>query len=115
MLANAPEVMLMDEPFGALDAQTRLRMQDLVTDIWHETQATVLFVTHDVDEAIRLAERIIVLGDGGLIRASIANPLIRPRPADRLADMAGYAELRRTLHHHLDVHDGSPELAVAAV
>ncbi|QEN16806.1 ABC transporter ATP-binding protein [Mycolicibacterium sp. ELW1] len=101
MLAGEPEVMLMDEPFAALDAQTRLRMQDLVVDLWSRLRRTVLFVTHDVDEAIRLSDRIIVLADGE-IRSTIDNPLPRPRPADSLADLAGYSELRRWLHRQLD-------------
>ncbi len=100
MLAGEPEVMLMDEPFAALDALTRLNMQDLLTDLWTRLQRTVVFVTHDVDEAIRLSDTITVLG-GGRITNRIVNPLSRPRPADTLADQPGYSELRRTLHHEL--------------
>jgi NitT/TauT family transport system ATP-binding protein len=100
MLAGEPDVMLMDEPFAALDAQTRLRMQDLVVDLWSRLRRTVVFVTHDVDEAIRLSDRIVVLSEGAL-RSSIDNPLPRPRPADSLADLAGYSDLRRRLHHEL--------------
>ena len=100
MLAGEPEVMLMDEPFAALDSQTRLRMQDLVVDLWSRLRRTVVFVTHDVDEAIRLSDRIIVLV-GGRVRDSIDNPLPRPRPADSLADLGGYSDLRRWLHRQL--------------
>ncbi|MDG4668243.1 ABC transporter ATP-binding protein [Mycobacterium sp. 236(2023)] len=100
VLAGEPDVMLMDEPFAALDAQTRLRMQDLVVDLWSRLRRTVVFVTHDVDEAIRLSDRIVVLGDGA-VRTSIDNPLPRPRPADSLADLGGYSDLRRRLHHEL--------------
>ncbi|MFD5179603.1 ABC transporter ATP-binding protein [Nocardia sp. NPDC058379] len=100
MLAGEPEVMLMDEPFAALDAQTRLHMQDLVTELWSSSGRTVLFVTHDVDEAIRLADHIVVLG-AGRIRARLDNPLPRPRPADRLAELPGYSALRRRLHAEL--------------
>jgi NitT/TauT family transport system ATP-binding protein len=107
MLAGEPDVMLMDEPFAALDAQTRLRMQDLVVDLWARLRRTVLFVTHDVDEAIRLSDRIVVLADGH-IRSTIDNPLPRPRPADSLADLAGYSELRRWLHHQLDANPKIP-------
>src|SRR5262249_46194217 len=96
MMASEPEVMLMDEPFGALDAQTRLRMQDLVTEIWAESRRTVVFITHDVDEAIRLADRIVVLAEGQ-VRSVIENPLERPRPAERLAELTGYSALRRHL------------------
>ena len=60
-LALRPQVILMDEPFGALDAQTRSDMQQLLLQIWDETASTVLFVTHDVDEAIYLADRIFIM------------------------------------------------------
>ncbi|EID09282.1 ABC transporter ATP-binding protein [Mycolicibacterium phlei] len=104
VLAGEPDVMLMDEPFAALDAQTRLRMQDLVVDLWSRLRRTVVFVTHDVDEAIRLSDRIVVLGDGA-VRTSIENPLPRPRPADSLADLDGYSDLRRLLHQELQPHN----------
>ncbi|MFE6857572.1 ABC transporter ATP-binding protein [Nocardia sp. NPDC057668] len=105
MLAGDPEVMLMDEPFAALDALTRLRMQDLLIELWARLERTVVFVTHDVDEAIRLSDTIGVLRDGRIDRL-ITNPLDRPRPAGALADQPGYSELRRTLHHELGVdHD----------
>ncbi|MFF0487703.1 ABC transporter ATP-binding protein [Nocardia sp. NPDC003482] len=102
MLAGEPEIMLMDEPFAALDALTRLRMQDLLIDLWNRLRRTVVFVTHDVDEAIRLSDTIGVL-TGGRVTNRITNPLDRPRPADTLADQPGYSELRRTLHHELGI------------
>ncbi|MEU1203807.1 ABC transporter ATP-binding protein [Nocardia sp. NPDC005825] len=102
MLAGEPEIMLMDEPFAALDALTRLNMQDLLIDLWTRLQRTIVFVTHDVDEAIRLSDTISVLA-GGRITNQIANPLSRPRPADALADQPGYSELRRLLHHELGI------------
>ena len=100
MLAGDPDVMLMDEPFAALDAQTRLNMQDLVTEIWATSKPTIVFVTHDVDEAIRLADHIVVMAAGG-IRECLDSPLARPRPGHRLADLDGYSELRRHLHEQL--------------
>jgi NitT/TauT family transport system ATP-binding protein len=59
--ANDPEVLLMDEPFGALDSQTRTVMQELLLDIWNKDQKTVLFVTHDIDEALLLGDKVHVM------------------------------------------------------
>lgn len=79
-LANDPEVLLMDEPFGALDAQTRTVMQELLLAVWEETQKTILFVTHDVDEAVFMGDTIYVMtARPGSIKAKITVPLPRPR------------------------------------
>lgn len=81
-LALRPSVMLMDEPFGALDAQTRGDMQELLLRIWAESASTILFVTHDVDEAIYLADRIYVLcARPGTIIEDVPVPFGRPRDA----------------------------------
>ncbi|WP_280346563.1 ABC transporter ATP-binding protein [Nocardia neocaledoniensis] len=102
LLAGEPAVLLMDEPFAALDALTRLKMQDLLTGLWGRDGRTVVFVTHDIDEAIRLADTVVVLDDGG-IAEHLTNPLDRPRPADTLADRAGYSDIRKQLHHRLGI------------
>ena len=79
-LAVRPSVLLMDEPFGALDAQTRSVMQDLLLKIWTETAATILFVTHDVGEAVYLADRIYVISSRpGTIAEEMVIPFARPR------------------------------------
>ena len=84
-LANDPAVLLMDEPFGALDAQTRVLMGELLLKVWGEAEKTVLFVTHDIDEAIFLGDRVLVMtARPGRIREEIIVPLPRPRSMDVL-------------------------------
>jgi ABC-type nitrate/sulfonate/bicarbonate transport system ATPase subunit len=79
-LAVRPSILLMDEPFGALDAQTRELMQELLLSIWERDRLSVLFVTHDIDEAVFLSDRICVLSSRpGRIKEMITNPLERPR------------------------------------
>jgi NitT/TauT family transport system ATP-binding protein len=81
-LAIDPQILLLDEPFGSLDAQTRLIMQDELLRIWQQTRKTVMFVTHGIDEAIYLADRIVLMTAGpGKIKDIINNGL--PRPRDR--------------------------------
>ncbi|MGE4506365.1 MAG: ABC transporter ATP-binding protein [Desulfovibrionaceae bacterium] len=80
VLANSPDMLLMDEPFGALDAQTRLQLQDLLLDVWRKERATVLFITHDIDEAILLADTIhIMSARPGRIVQTISVNIPRPR------------------------------------
>ncbi|MFP7760509.1 ABC transporter ATP-binding protein [Marisediminicola sp. LYQ134] len=103
-LARNPGVLVLDEPFGALDALTRLKMQDLLLDVHSVERATILLVTHDVDEALYLADRVVLLGDDGTGRgASIRRVLTVPgaRPRDR-AD-AELAALRGELLEGLGV------------
>ena len=86
-LSADPDVLLMDEPFGALDAQTRLRMHEMLTNIWMKRKKTVLFVTHDVDEALRLADVVYVMSASpGRIIEKVTVGLDRPRPIDRMGE-----------------------------
>jgi NitT/TauT family transport system ATP-binding protein len=79
-LANKPRILLMDEPFGALDAQTRCQMQAYLLQIWRQVDVTILFITHDLDEAIYLSDRILVLGaNPSRILELIEVPVPRPR------------------------------------
>jgi ABC-type nitrate/sulfonate/bicarbonate transport system ATPase subunit len=79
-LANDPEILLLDEPFGALDHQTRELMQELLLEIWEADRKTVLFVTHDIDEAVFLANRVLVMSARpGRIKAEVVVPLSYPR------------------------------------
>jgi NitT/TauT family transport system ATP-binding protein len=88
VLVMQPKVLLMDEPFGALDAQTRLTMQELLLEVWQELKKTVLFVTHDIDEAILLADTIYVMSARpGRIASRIPVELPRPRNLDTLTDV----------------------------
>ncbi|MEC8812836.1 MAG: ABC transporter ATP-binding protein [Pseudomonadota bacterium] len=94
-LANYPSVLLMDEPFGALDAQTRLMMQESLLDIWSEFGTTVLFVTHDVDEAIFLADRILIMSASpGTVIADLKVNLERPR-SQEMATSEPFVSLKR--------------------
>jgi NitT/TauT family transport system ATP-binding protein len=96
-LAVEPAVLLMDEPFGALDAQTRNKLQHDLVDIWEKTKKTILFVTHSVDEAVFLADRIVVLSPRpGRICENIL--IEQPRPRDRTS--VEFAQVRR---HVLDL------------
>jgi NitT/TauT family transport system ATP-binding protein len=95
VLVNRPEVLLMDEPFGALDAQTRLQMQEMLLGLWEEYGMTVVFVTHGVDEAIWLSDRVVIMSKRpGQIKAEIPVPLARPRSADLLTS-ADFTEIKR--------------------
>lgn len=79
-LATGPRILLLDEPFGALDAQTRLIMQQILTNMWQRLKISVLFVTHDIDEAIFLSDRVYVMtARPGTIKAEVVVPLPRPR------------------------------------
>ena len=99
-LAVEPRMLLMDEPFAALDAQTRDVLQEELQEIWQRTGATILFITHNVREAALLADRVLVMTPGpGRIKAEISVPLHRPRSIDTHAVVDFAAEIRAQLQH----------------
>lgn len=92
-LAASPQVLLMDEPFGALDTQTRVVMQEILTNIWQQFRISVLFITHDIEESIFLSDRIYVMtARPGRIKAEIKVPLPRPRTPD-MTDTPEFVDL----------------------
>jgi NitT/TauT family transport system ATP-binding protein len=94
-LVNSPSVLLMDEPFAALDAQTRHMMQELLLNIWSDLRSTVVFVTHDIEEAIFLSDRIFVMGvNPGRIKEIVQVDLERPRHVDSILSPA-FVQLNR--------------------
>jgi NitT/TauT family transport system ATP-binding protein len=101
VLANDAEVVLMDEPFGALDAMTRERLQDELLDIWQRTKLTVLFVTHSIEEAIFLADRVVVM-EPGPGRIASEHMITLPRPRDVASPE--FNEVRRDLSARLHSH-----------
>jgi NitT/TauT family transport system ATP-binding protein len=111
-LANQPRILLMDEPFGALDAQTRAKMQSYLMEIWKNIDITVLFITHDLDEAIYLADRILVLkAHPGEVQELIEVPVPQPRSPDQLLSPEFLATKKRLeeLIHPADEGDDISE------
>ena len=104
-LAVEPTVLLMDEPFGALDAITRTTMQDELLRIWEQTRKTVVFVTHAIEEAVLLSDRVIVMGHG-TITAEVRVDLARPRSRQDLLSDRRSLELMRELEDHLGPRAG---------
>jgi NitT/TauT family transport system ATP-binding protein len=104
-LAVDPDVLLMDEPFGALDEQTRRLLQEELLDIWERTRKTVVFVTHSMDEAVRLGDRVVLMSPRpGSIDEIIDVPLARPRTEETLVS-AEFRETATMLWHKLrDMH-----------
>jgi len=106
-LALEPKVLLMDEPFGALDAITKASLQDVLLRVQQETGATVVFITHDLDEAIYLSDRVLVIsGNPGTITVAVDTEL--PRPRDQLAtrELPRYLQVRHLLGQALRDADG---------
>ncbi|WP_280375581.1 ABC transporter ATP-binding protein [Pseudomonas sp. BN515] len=105
-LANDPQILLMDEPFGALDSQTRMQMQQLLLRVWEHSKKTVVFVTHDIDEAILLGDRVYVMGARpGRIKCEMDVPMPRPRDMDMVMERQ-FIEMKREilglLHNELE-------------
>ena len=101
-LANDPQVLLMDEPFGALDAQNRAILQDELLQLWDATDKTVIFVTHSIEEAIVLGDRVLVMSAiPGRLKASVSVPFSRPRDVHALKREPGFGELSYQLWEYL--------------
>jgi NitT/TauT family transport system ATP-binding protein len=108
-LANNPRILIMDEPFAALDAQTRSQMQAYLLQIWKKVDATILFITHDLDEASYLADRILVMGSNpGRVVEFIENPVPRPRTADQFISPE-FLALKKRLEAHIHPRIEAPE------
>jgi nitrate/nitrite transport system ATP-binding protein len=112
-LSMEPQVLLMDEPFGALDALTRAKLQDELLDIVARTQSTVVMVTHDVDEAVLLSDKIVMMTNGpaATIGEVLHVDLPRPRNRVQLAENANYANYRKAVIDFLYTRQGHVEKA----
>lgn len=103
VLAREPAILLMDEPFGPLDAQTRAIMGDLLLELWSADRKAVLFVTHDLEEAIALADRVLIMSAGPAARiiGDHRVPIARPRDTHEVRLEPAFLEIHRTLWHEL--------------
>ena len=111
-IASKPQILLMDEPFAAVDAQTRAELEDLIRDLWHRFGVTILFVTHDIDEAVYLGERVLMLSTSPtVVREDL--PIDLPDQRDQLTTRSSprFAELRARVYaqiQHAKDPDGIP-------
>src|SRR5688500_6352049 len=114
-LAMEPKVLLMDEPFGALDALTRAHLQDELMGIVARTRSTVVMVTHDVDEAVLLSDRIVMLTNGPAATIGEVLRIDLPRPRERiaLAEDGAYVHFRKQVLDFLYTRQGHVEKAAA--
>ncbi len=108
MLASDPAILLLDEPFGALDAQLRSELQHELLRLWSGSGKTIVFVTHDIDEALILADRVIVLQSGGRIAVDAELPLARPRDARAVRLAPQFVDLHERF---LEALSGDPDAA----
>ena len=97
-LANNPDVLLMDEPFASVDAQTRMTLQEELTRIWQERRPTIIFITHDVGEAVFLADRVVVLSKGRVLK-ELGVPLPRPRAWDLVIEDGAFKAVSAEVLH----------------
>jgi ABC-type nitrate/sulfonate/bicarbonate transport system ATPase subunit len=111
-LANEPEVLLMDEPFGALDAQTKEQMQQFLLELWEQTRVSVLMITHDLEEAVFLSQRVYVMSaHPGEIRQMVTIPL----PHNRNLDMKLSPEFIQVKRHIINIMRDDENPAYAQV
>lgn len=96
-----PDLILMDEPFAALDAQTREAARKQFLNLWERTRSSVIFVTHDLTEALLLGDRVIIMGPGGRILKDLVLPFARPRDPAELPFTDEFRSLERKLHSFL--------------
>ncbi|WP_448532655.1 nitrate ABC transporter ATP-binding protein [Parathermosynechococcus lividus] len=110
-LAIRPEILILDEPFGALDAITKEELQEELLNIWQEHRCTVLMITHDIDEALFLADRVVMMTNGPEARIGeiMTIPFVRPRDRERILEDPTYYELRNNaldfLYHRHQLHE----------
>src|SRR5437867_10725450 len=102
-LINRLPILLMDESFSALDAQTRALMENKLLELWQELQSTVLFVTHDLEEAIAMADRVLLFtaGPNAKVKGDYPVPLPRPRNVAEIRFLPGFAEIYQSLWRNL--------------
>jgi bicarbonate transport system ATP-binding protein len=110
-LAIRPEVLILDEPFGALDAITKEELQEELLRIWDEHRCTVLMITHDIDEALFLADHLVLMTNGpaATIGQVISIPFPRPRDRERILEDPQYYRLRNSVLSYLYGHEANPE------
>lgn len=104
-----PKLILMDEPFAALDAQTRESVRTEFLELWERERSAVVFVTHDLNEALLMGDRVVVMGTGGKVIADVELPFARPRDPGELPFTEEFRALERQLHHLLQ--DAEPATA----
>ena len=113
-LAYQPEILLMDEPFASVDAQTRAELEDLLLQVWTRYRITVLLVTHDIDEAVYLADRIVVLSAAPTtVQETLTVPLARPRDQITTKEEPEFAHLRAHVFAEIKASKSPPPAAPA--